>query len=314
MAAAAIPMVAAGVNSLLGWLTNRGAGRRLDAAGRDASGAILDTAAGSSRANEAAATRAISGVEGAATNANEILGGALNPQLSRLDPYQNAGAAGANSLQTYLQGPQRPDFGFNPQDLENEPGYQFLLREGTNAVNNSASARGLLQSGNTLRDLTEFNQGLAGTTYQQAFNRALSTFNANRDTDIARAEIAGRAANTGLDSSRIANQAIQNTTNQQANNVMGAAEYSGNTGINLAQFLAGQNANAANRAAGYRVEGAGGRAAGDIGAANSVGAGVTQGANSLLSYLRRPAATPAMAPASGPNNQSLASYFGQFIR
>jgi hypothetical protein len=56
------------------------------------------------------------------------------------------------------------------------PGYQFQLDQGTKAVQNSAAARGDLLSGNTLADLTQFGQGLADTTYNQTYDRALGQY------------------------------------------------------------------------------------------------------------------------------------------
>jgi hypothetical protein len=59
------------------------------------------------------------------------------------------------------------------------PGYQFTQDQGMHAVENSAAARGDLLSGNTLTDLTKFGQGLADTTYQQTYDRALGQYQQN---------------------------------------------------------------------------------------------------------------------------------------
>lgn len=59
---------------------------------------------------------------------------------------------------------------FTPGDLRNEPGYQFLLSEGQRGIDNSAAARGGI-GGDSLRAAANFSQGLAGTTYNDAFNR-----------------------------------------------------------------------------------------------------------------------------------------------
>lgn len=64
-------------------------------------------------------------------------------------------------------------------DARATPGYQFLQDQGTQAVQNSAAARGDLLSGNTLTDLTKFGQGLADTTYDQTYNRALQQYQQN---------------------------------------------------------------------------------------------------------------------------------------
>ena len=59
---------------------------------------------------------------------------------------------------------QRTGAAFNPaalEDFRNSPDYQFALNTGVDAVNTSNAGRGLLRSGNTLRDLMTFGQGLA---------------------------------------------------------------------------------------------------------------------------------------------------------
>lgn len=49
--------------------------------------------------------------------------------------------------------------------LENTPGYKFQLEQGNNAINAQAAATGMNASGNQALALSKFNQGLAGTTY-----------------------------------------------------------------------------------------------------------------------------------------------------
>jgi hypothetical protein len=49
--------------------------------------------------------------------------------------------------------------------LQNTPGYQFQLQQGNNAINAAAAANGTLNSGNQLTALSNYNQGLANTTY-----------------------------------------------------------------------------------------------------------------------------------------------------
>jgi hypothetical protein len=51
------------------------------------------------------------------------------------------------------------------------PGYQFRVSEGTRAVNAMAGARGGVQSGRTMQDLTRFGQGIAAEEYGNFMNR-----------------------------------------------------------------------------------------------------------------------------------------------
>lgn len=122
-------------------------------------------------------------------NAEQGVNQAVTGDITRADtgrqnyqPYINAGAAGTQALQNYAL--SNPQFSFDPSQYFNSPAYQFQLKEGTNAIQNNASAQGLGLSGNTLRDLTSFGQGLAANYYNQAFNQALGTFQTNQNTTL----------------------------------------------------------------------------------------------------------------------------------
>lgn len=62
-----------------------------------------------------------------------------------------------------------PEFNF---DFKTDPGFQFRMGEGVNALQNSAAGRTGILSGNTLRGITEFGQGLASEEYGKAYGRA----------------------------------------------------------------------------------------------------------------------------------------------
>jgi hypothetical protein len=62
------------------------------------------------------------------------------------------------------------------QDAFNEPGYQFRLQSGSDALQRSAAAKGLLRTGGTLKDITEYGQNFASNEYGNVFNRALSAY------------------------------------------------------------------------------------------------------------------------------------------
>jgi hypothetical protein len=62
---------------------------------------------------------------------------------------------------------------FTPQDFLNnlDPGYQFQLQTGAQALRNADTPGVGALSGPALKDLMSFNQGMASTGYQNAFNR-----------------------------------------------------------------------------------------------------------------------------------------------
>lgn len=102
-------------------------------------------------------------------------------RLALLMPYVNAGTRGLEQFEANIG--QQPNFADILAGIEQDPGYQFQLEQGMNAIEGSAAARNNLLSGRTLRGLTEFGQQL-GTGYaDQAYNRELGAFQ-NRQNQL----------------------------------------------------------------------------------------------------------------------------------
>jgi len=59
--------------------------------------------------------------------------------------------------------------------LENDAGYKFNLAEGNKALDRQQSSKGNYFSGEALTEAQKFGQGLADTTYNDAFKRYMST-------------------------------------------------------------------------------------------------------------------------------------------
>lgn len=77
-----------------------------------------------------------------------------------LAPFRQAGLRGL----TAFEGTLGPTF-------QTSPGYQFAMDEGRRAIDASASARGMLNSGARLRELTRFGQGMANQEFGNYQNR-----------------------------------------------------------------------------------------------------------------------------------------------
>lgn len=101
--------------------------------------------------------------------------------LSQLQPYQATGTA-ANARLSDLLGTSgnvsASDYGtlgkdFNPGDLTQDPGYQFQLQQGTQALDRQQAAKGGYFSGSALKAAQDYGQGLADTTYNNAYQRYL---------------------------------------------------------------------------------------------------------------------------------------------
>jgi len=85
-------------------------------------------------------------------------------------PYLDSGtnALGAEST---LLGTDGSDPAAQLEALRNSPGYEFQRQEGDRAISGNSSAAGMLGSGNRLKALTQFGQGLADQTYNTRVNQ-----------------------------------------------------------------------------------------------------------------------------------------------
>lgn len=129
---------------------------------------------GSNAANKAAKVQA-----GAANQATALQREMFQKQLELQKPFYEAGVTGQNALMQYLGlggDPNAANYGagmkpFTGADLATEPGYQFRLSEGINALNRQAAARGGMMSGAALKEAARYGQDYASGEYQNAYNR-----------------------------------------------------------------------------------------------------------------------------------------------
>ena len=104
------------------------------------------------------------------------------------------------------------------------PGYQFGMREGTNALQQSAANRGGLFSGDTGKDLMSWGQDYAGTKFGEEFNRLMAMAGMGQTAT-------NSAVNVGQNYANNAGNAYQNIADSRASGVMGQANTIGN-GLN----------------------------------------------------------------------------------
>lgn len=149
---------------------------------------------------------------------------------SDLAPYRQFGGTQLNALSDFLTNK-------NPSDFI-DPGYDFRLKSGTNAVANNAAASGMLQSGDTLRALTQFGQDMGSQEYGNAFNRWLGE-------GQFRQNLAGMGQNAATQSGYMGNQAASNIGSMTANTDWGGAIRpwadlaGGLTGMGMNAFMGG---------------------------------------------------------------------------
>lgn len=172
--------------------------------------------------------------------------------------------AGINAL-TRMQGGEfaQPEaFKFGAADYTADPGYAFRLSEGQKALDRQAAARGGLISGGALKAATRYGQEMGSQEFQNAYNRALTGYNAN----VARSD-------TGYN--RLAALAGVGQTSTQQLGAAGQAMTAGVTGS------LGNYANAASEAYGAAGQA---RASGYVGQANALTGALTSGANQYMNY------------------------------
>lgn len=174
--------------------------------------AILGGAYMSSQASKSAAQTQAD----AANNATAANQAALAQQAELSKPYRTAGETAVNQLSAMTQpgGEATKAFTYGPKDYQADPGYAFRLKEGMNAMNAAAAARGGLISGNALKAGQIYGQEMGSQEYQNAFSRAQNMFQMNRNNLLSplqflssqgQASAAGQAANVGNMASNNAN-------------------------------------------------------------------------------------------------------------
>lgn len=92
---------------------------------------------------------------------------AREAMLAQTNPYNEMGLKAQTQLSNNLSE------GFNPGDLTSDPGYQFRLKQGQDALNASLAAQGLSESGPALKAAQEYGQNFAANEYSNAYDRWL---------------------------------------------------------------------------------------------------------------------------------------------
>jgi hypothetical protein len=226
--------------------------------------AIVTSAVVGSRA----ASKAADKTSGATTYAADLQAEAAEKARQDLAPYRGLGYGALNQIGSSMAGRQ-PIYdeegkitGFQtgtgyltgqltPEKIQEylDPSMEFRMKYGTQATERLRNVGAGAFSGNTLRALNEYGQGLASTEYGNAFGRAQGE----------RKDIYNILAN-----------------------IAGMGQGAVNTGVNVGQT-------AAQSAGQLAVGGAQAQAAGIVGSANALSSGLQSGANMLyLNQLMKP--------------------------
>lgn len=241
-----------------GYLANGGLSSLGNTLGLTGENSIFGTAAGTPLEKGFGPTQG-SGILGAATRGLSGLGSALSGGTgggnsayaggSGGSIYSNLGSAllgGLNSMsandnaeKSLITAQQKAlsrfqpyvDARFDPGDLTKDSGYQFRLQEGEKAIGRQQAAKGGYFSGAALKAAQDYGQGLADTTYNEAYNRWLQQNAQN---------IGVAGATSGLDlegGNARANAGIakSNVLNRSLSSLLGGYGAYSNTGAPLGQ-------------------------------------------------------------------------------
>lgn len=144
---------------------------------------------------------------------------------------------------------------FSMADFQEDPGYQFRLQQGNNALQNMAAMTGNLNSGRALKDAIAYNSGMGAQEYQNAYGRYnndyLTGFNTHNTNQT-------NAYNKLMGITGIGQSSASALANVGQN-------YSGQVGNNLAQ-------------------GANAQASGIVGQSNAINQGIGSVSNALGNY------------------------------
>lgn len=258
---------------------------------------LISGLVGSSAASSAADQQAA-----AAANAQGISQGEFNTITRQEQPFMASGY-GSQSQLNYLLGIGTPgtmqggkngapgtdasspggNYGslitpFNAQNFQElSPGYNFQKQQGTQGVLNGVAAGQGALSGSAYKDLIDYNQNQANTSFNTAFNQ-YQTQQGNIYQRLAGISQLGQAAaaNTGQQGTALAGQAAQSATNigtAQAAGTVGSANAWTGAINSAAPWLAYGGGGTPNYSSGSYSSVMGG--GGSYGAPNSYGSGYT---------------------------------------
>jgi hypothetical protein len=144
---------------------------------------------------------------------------------------------------------------FTMTDLALDPSYNWRKQQGESSILNNMTALGGVNSGNTMRGLMDYGQGLASTEFGAARGRSLNDYLTNRGNFV-------------------------DWQNQVYNMLSGVS----GTGANAAGQTAGLGMNAANTVSNNMIGAGNAQAAGQVGFTNNLVGGINQGINNYMRY------------------------------
>jgi hypothetical protein len=181
------------------------------------------------------------------------------------------------------------------RDFTTDPGYQFRLQQGQDAIAHAASAAGGRHGGNTLKALVDYNQNFASNEFDKYANRQMGLAGAADQNELsALLNQAGRndqMAATGYQGDLGLTNALAGAAQNYTQNLAGASNQQGQT---LGQLYTGQGS----QLAGLGMQGAG------------INAGLTQSAIGALAPQGGPQQPTGLQQLIGLGATGLGAYLG----
>lgn len=150
----------------------------------------------------------------------------LKSAQANFTPYLNIGKGATYSLgQLYGIGqdgtstPANADY----SAFTNSPDYAFAQQQGELGLTRAENARGLNLSGGALKDIAQFNQGLASQQFGNYFNRLLSLSQLGSGAASASGNVAVGASNSNANMANSIGNTMGNIGQSQASGIIGGA-------------------------------------------------------------------------------------------
>ena len=232
------------------------------------------------------------GMQNLNTLNQNVNNGAYNtsPYSYQTNQFNQSQPTGMDNYGTQPGQYQQGQFNFQQQ-----PGYQFQLQQGQQAINNSAAAQGNVLSGGTQKALASYSTGLANQSYNTAYNQyvqgqqlgagiqnqAYNQFGQNRDFSMnayqQQLNQYNQNRNANLQQNQQGMQNAQNTyqdANQQAMQQYQMQNGLANLGVNASNNLGNMAIGQGNDLSNLTLQGAQANAANDMNTAKAVGSGL----------------------------------------
>lgn len=201
-------------------------------------GAVIGGVVAGNASKSAAQTQA-----DAANNATNTQLSMFNTQQANAQPWMTSGSSALSTLNADMPDLTRK---MTMADFQQDPGYQFDLQQGQNAMQRSAAAKGMLNSMGTQQNLNNYSMGMASNEYGNAYNRFVGS-------QTQRYNMLSGLSQQGLQATGLTNAAAANAGNNISNNQIAAGNASAAGQIGTANAITGTIGNATNGLMNYNM-------------------------------------------------------------